>query len=243
MCMSNSSMSEDESTEARKVTAVLVAIVLFTSALSFVGIAGGYYNAYAQDTGNNNDNNLDVQVTKPAPELTIQWWQWVASIPEEENPVTDKTGEDCSQGDFGDIFFLAGTAGGRAKRECIISEGQSILIPISVGLCIKETPEETESSLNALCSAILGQPKSLELIIDGQEIGNLQDYRVKVSSFFTVDAVEGNIFGLEPGSYQAVSDGYWVLIEGGLPAGEHTIEFVGKLHGFKVAVTYEITVI
>ena len=37
---------------------------------------------------------------------------------------------------MGDIFFLVGTLGGSAERECTISEGQDILIPIINRICI-----------------------------------------------------------------------------------------------------------
>jgi hypothetical protein len=71
--------------------------------------------------------------------------------------------------------------------------------------------------------------------------------------FFTIDAVDDNIFeplGLSAGSYDAVADGYWALIED-LPVGEHDITTVGKEHGhlssgekwdFKTQVTYHLTV-
>src|SRR5687768_8585750 len=127
--MSNSSISEYGSRMAaaasREVMGVLVAIVLVVSALSFAGIGGYDNSAYAQDNSNNNNNNnnnLDVQITEPTPELTVQWWQWILSYPVDENPGTDTTGEDCSKGDFGDTFFLAGTFGGKAERECTITE-------------------------------------------------------------------------------------------------------------------------
>jgi hypothetical protein len=90
--MSSSSFSEGGST-ARNVMGVLVAVVLVASALSSFAGMNGYYSAYAQDSSNNS-NNLDVQVTKPTPELTAQWWQWILSIPADENPLTDTTGED-----------------------------------------------------------------------------------------------------------------------------------------------------
>src|SRR5918995_5605405 len=146
--MSNSSISEHGSSAApaRKVTGVLVAIVLIVSALQFTGIGGGAYTAYAQANRNNN-NNLDVQITEPTPELTAEWWQWLLSFPVDENPATDTTGEDCSKGDFGDTFFLAGTLGGKAERECTITEGQDILIPIVNTICIKTEPPETQESL------------------------------------------------------------------------------------------------
>ena len=252
--MSKLSISEGGSTAARKVTGVVVAVVVVVaSALSFVGIGGYYYNAYAQDNNNNNSNNLDVQVSKPSPELTAEWWQWIMSIPADENPTTDTTGEDCSQGDFGDIFFLAGTLGDKAERECTITEGQDILIPIVNTICIKTEEEETEESLLAICTDITDQTKNLKLRIDGKYVRNLESYRVTNSEFFTIEAVENNIFqplGLPAGTYEAVADGYWVLIEG-LSAGEHTITVDGKQHGhtsalgkwdFRTQVTYHLTV-
>jgi hypothetical protein len=255
--MSNSSISEGRSTAARKAMGMLVAVVVVASALSFAGIGGYHYNAYAQDSGNNNNNNnnnLDVQISKPSPELTAQWWQWIMSIPADDNPTTDTTGEDCSQGDFGDTFFLAGTLGGKAERECTITEGQDILIPIVNTICIKTEEEETEESLLAICTDITDQTKNLKLRIDGQYVRNLESYRVTNTEFFTIEAVENNIFqplGLPAGTYEAVADGYWVLIEG-LSAGEHTITVDGKQHGhtsalgkwdFRTQVTYHLTVV
>jgi hypothetical protein len=248
--MSNSSISEGRSTAARKAMGMLVAVVVVASALSFAGIGGYYYNAYAQDSGNNN-NNLDVQISKPSPELTVQWWQWIMSFPVDENPGTDTTGEDCSKGDFGDIFFLAGTFGGKAERECTITEGQDILIPIVNTICATNTGETAESLL-AQCAEITAQTRNLKLIIDRNQVRNLEDNRVTAESLFTVVLPENNVFGLDAGtSIDAVADGYWVLLEG-LSAGEHDITIFGIQHGqlssgekwdIKSQVTYHLTVV
>ena len=251
--MPNSSISEVWNTAAvRKVTGVLVSAVVVMSALSFTGI-GDYYNAYAQDNrnNNNNNNNLDVQITEPTPELTVQWWQWIMSFPVDENPGTDTTGEDCSKGDFGDTFFLAGIFGGKAERECRITEGQDILIPIVNTICATISGETVESLL-AQCAEITEQTRNLKLIIDRNQVRNLEDNRVTVESLFTVsDLPENNLFGLSAGSsVDAVADGYWVLLEG-LSAGEHDITIFGIQHGqlssgdkwdVKSQVTYHLTI-
>jgi hypothetical protein len=67
-------------------------------------------------------------------------------------------------------FFLAGTLGGKAERECTITEGQDILIPIVNTICIKTEEEETEESLLAICKDITDQAKNLQLIIDGKHV-------------------------------------------------------------------------
>ena len=43
---------------------------------------------------------------------TEKWWQWVLSIPEDKNPLNDQTGKNCSTAQSGNVWFLAGTAGG-----------------------------------------------------------------------------------------------------------------------------------
>jgi hypothetical protein len=148
-----------------------------------------------------------------------------------------------------DVFFLAGTAGGKVERECTISEGQAILIPIVNVINIKTLEEETEELLFAQAEEILAQNRNLKLIIDGERIRDLESYKVANPTFFTVELPENNLFGISSGSYEAVEVGYWVLIEG-LSAGEHTITVDGKSHGqtslgkidFRTQVTYHLTV-
>lgn len=145
--------------------------------------------------------------------------------------------------------FWGGGEGGKVERDCTVTEGQVILIPIVTVLCFN-SEGETHESLLAQCTEIVDQTKNPLLIIDGNKVRNLESYRVTNPSFFTVDFPENNIFEPTPaGSYDAVADGYWVLIEG-LSAGEHDITMVGKLHGqssfgkidFRTQVTYHLTV-
>lgn len=49
-----------------------------------------------------------------------KWWQWAQSIPEENSPTGDETGEKYSQDQSGPVWFLAGTRGGSAVRDCTI---------------------------------------------------------------------------------------------------------------------------
>lgn len=229
---------------------VLVVVALITPALLlFTGM--GYYNniagvvvnkAYAQDNG------LDFQVTRPTADLTRDWWQWVLSFPADENPLTDRTGEECDKGDFGDTFFLVGSLGGRVERDCTTTEGQDILIPIVNTICATITGETAEELLEQ-CREIIDQTRNLQLRIDRNEVftpQNLRDNRVTVEELFTVELPEDNLFGLPAGTtIEAVADGYWAQIEG-LSAGEHTLRVIGVIGGtighFNVDVTYHLTV-
>ena len=63
-------------------------------------------------------------------ELSAAWWQWLLAIPTAESPTVDSTGENCGVNQEGPVWFLAGTTGGSAVRNCIIPAGKAILFPI-----------------------------------------------------------------------------------------------------------------
>jgi hypothetical protein len=162
---------------------------------------------------------------------------------------------------MGDIFFLVGTLGGSAERECTISEGQDILIPIINRICIdkpgafgaeprdffppKERPGKPATSCQENVENFIDQASNLEVTIDGVSIENLQDFRV-LSYPFPLKVQEDDLFGVlfevPPGTYISISDGYWIVVES-LPEGEHTIHFAGQAPGLTVDVTYHLTVV
>lgn len=221
---------------------ILVVALIIAPLLSSVAVA----NAQEQE------QQEDVSVMEPARQLTSRWWQWVLSIPPEDNPLLDTTGESCQEGDMGDVFFLVGTVGGSVERECTISEGQEILIPIFNSICFDlpggfdpDLPGQFSrprgpDSCEEQVESFIDQASNLELTIDGVSIENLEDFRVQ-SNPFPIKLPEDNIIGLPSGTYFGISDGYWVIVES-LPEGEHTIEFGGQAPGFTVDVTYHLTV-
>src|SRR5919108_3069686 len=107
----------------KRTTATTIGVVM---AISVSLLALGPIN-FVPQAAQAQEQQQDISVKEPTRKLTVQWWQWVLSIPSEDNPLLDTTGEKCQAGDMGDIFFLVGTFGGSAERECTISEGQEIL--------------------------------------------------------------------------------------------------------------------
>ena len=70
----------------------------------------------------------------PYREWTGRWWQWALSTPKSVNPLEDRTGKYCAEGQGGPVWFLAGTTGNThsSKRKCIVPYSKAILFPIIV---------------------------------------------------------------------------------------------------------------
>jgi hypothetical protein len=60
--------------------------------------------------------------------ITARWWQWVLSIPADNNPTLDTTGQDCMVGQQGPIWFLTGANFGgetpHLTRSCSMPAGE-----------------------------------------------------------------------------------------------------------------------
>src|SRR5215472_7436667 len=68
--------------------------------------------------------------TDPLQGLSVEWWQWVYSIPVSDNPLADATGAHCMVGQRGEVWFLVGNGGGTTTRTCTIPEGVELFFPV-----------------------------------------------------------------------------------------------------------------
>lgn len=62
------------------------------------------------------------------------WWQWVSNFPAAEDPILQDGSVDCSAGQSGKVWYLAGTFGGAAERTCSIKKGKAIFFPLINGI-------------------------------------------------------------------------------------------------------------
>jgi hypothetical protein len=180
---------------------------------------------------------------------TAKWWQWAHSIPTENNPMLDETGEDCTQAQnqTGPVWFLAGTGAGSAERTCTIPAGKAILLPIINSANVR-TAGETNEELLAGVKELEDKVTTLEASIDGTPLQNLWNYRIQ-SPFFNETLPKDNVLGVPEGTYLAVADGYWLFLEP-LPPGQHEIRLHGAIidptaisptPSFETVVTYHLT--
>jgi hypothetical protein len=196
---------------------------------------------------------------KPWYEWVQRWWQWCYSEPYEKSPVYDRVGESCTKGQiYEDVWFLAGTFGGKAERKCRISNRRSIFFPILNDIISFATDPylKTEQQLRSYANADLDETKFLYVNIDGSELKDLKQYRID-TPIFEIRLPSQQQPEQSYVTTKAVSDGYWIFLEP-LPIGEHRIQFIGEklefdkirestdksiqLPTFRVEVKYNLTV-
>lgn len=160
---------------------------------------------------------------------TANFWKWVISIPQQNNPNNDPTGQKCAISQNDKVWYLAPTFGGTAERTCTIPAGKPILFPLLVGECnYLENPElKTESQLRTCAMQGNEGSRSMEVTIDGVKLKNLENYRVQSPSF-NVTWPENNFSSVKPGTTNAVSDGFWVFLKP-LSPGKHELEFSASI--------------
>jgi hypothetical protein len=177
-------------------------------------------------------------------EWTAKWWQWILSIPADDNPARDMDGTLCGINQSGPVWFLAGTLGGNAERSCTIPSGKSILLPVlNYGATLADEPAiKTEEELLSLSKLEMDVISDIRINLDGVELYDLQKYRVP-SVMFDVNLPENNLFGGNQGPTRGVSDGYWLFLKP-LSKGKHEIRSFGScLDGrVNIGVRYHINI-
>jgi hypothetical protein len=189
-------------------------------------------------------------------EWGAQWWQYVLGIPANENPLFDNTGAQCGLGQWGEVFFLVGTAttGPVVRKNCKVPADTGLFFPIINISCAVPEDGSTAKDIEKVCSDIIDQvdKKSLFLTIDGKSVPNLENFRASEFFSFTGSAhgpyeTTGCVQELQPcyADFRATafSDGYWAMLNP-LSLGKHTIHFGASIPpSFTVDVTYELKVV
>jgi hypothetical protein len=154
---------------------------------------------------------------------TTKWWQWFIGIPNSQQPFPDTTGEKCGVTQAGPVWYLVGAAG-KAERNCTIPSDKAILFPILNTECsYSETPTlKTEQDLRK-CAVESNKDAVLKASLDNIEIKNLDKYRV-TSNVFNVTYPNDPVFPTNSNFSQAVSDGWFIMLEP-LKPGKHELKF------------------
>jgi len=164
-------------------------------------------------------------------EWSGEWWKWFLSIPTDNNPINDPTGENCAAGQNGPVWMLVGAGGGKAERTCVVPAGKAILIPAITTECAFAE----DASLKTVDDLIACAGDDQDLVQETRSSLNARDipnYRV-MSPLFSFTFPADNVFSAPEGPTQAISDGYWVMLTP-LPPGEYELHTVGVLVDYTV---------
>jgi len=153
------------------------------------------------------------------------------------------------------VFSLAGAGGSKkVDRTCTVPADTPIFFPVSNVVCSEAftgfQPEPDPTPLDTACAEpfttdTIEPPSKWSATLNKQD---LEQQRIASGLFdWTIVFPNNPFLGFVPGTYESASDGLWVYLEEGLPAGEHTIVSGGKYKDtpfghFKGArVTYHLT--
>jgi hypothetical protein len=182
-------------------------------------------------------------------EWSAKWWQWIRSIPDlpgQPNPLRSTGRIDCSIGQAGPVFFLAGTTGGDpVERTCKrpVPAGKALFLSPLNFLFYNDLndppPPVTEAEKRDLLDSIISDSRpgpfnsracNIVITVDGVStvFSALTTARTQ-SPAFRLAIGEHDVFGGTAGSVDrsAVSDGFWVMLR--LPKGRHTLHVQGAL--------------
>ena len=182
-------------------------------------------------------------------EWGARWWQWAGETPTSSNPLA---GADCSGGQDGHVWFLAGVLGtGGDERTCSVPTGTALFLPIinAAYFAFLNDPPATRTEefvrTHAVCLA-----DSVSATIDGTPVANAQSYYVSAqqSPLFDVQLPADNVFGLtEADAHQlllspSAHSGYYLFVRP-LSPGTHTLEWQGSGACGEQDVSYTIQVV
>ncbi len=174
--------------------------------------------------------------------LSVAWWQYTLAQPAASNPLQDPTGAGCRVGQSGPVFFLVGTIGtGEATRDqCTVRGRKALFFPLLNAFDV-HVPGDGLDTPELVWEDFLSfgfRADQLRARVDGVRIKSLNPrttpYRACAAPIadcarpFSLTLPEGNLFGIDAGTYApAVADGFYLLLAP-LKAGTHTIEFGGS---------------
>lgn len=159
---------------------------------------------------------------------SAKWWQWAVSIPLDKSPFDDPTGERCGTSQHDPkVWFLAGTSGGEATRTCQVPAGKGIMFTVINVRCdyFVDKVSKTDDDLRKCAKDDQDTVNVLNATVDGKAIQHLDRFRVQ-SPLFNITLPPNNIAGVSPGTTQAISDGWFIILKP-LQVGEHEIRSYG----------------
>jgi hypothetical protein len=200
----------------------------------------------------------------PKEKLVKAWTQWAMELPWSTGPINDPSGASCAMGQSGSVWFLAGTSGGPATRDCTIPHDKKLFFPlVNSWWALSEEFYPTEEDREAIVPEILAHFQdnlahtcTLTLRLDGEDVIDggfddmVDDIYMQTNNPFDVVLNPADHYmspwGITGGPMTMMASGHWARL-GPLTPGDHVLEFGGSLcEGeelwFETSVTFNLHV-
>jgi hypothetical protein len=177
-------------------------------------------------------------------EWTTQWWRWFFSIPKQNHPAYDGTGDMSNvKQDDPNVWFLAGTIGGKAERAIAIPSHKAVLCPvINVAISHSEDPRlKTDAQLTSFAKSNIDDIVIKEANVDGVDLEISENHRVRCPPF-DFSFPTNNIYGVQDGLSRGAGDGYWIFLKP-LNSGEHNIQTSGSCLSGRIQIEVKVNLI
>ncbi len=158
-------------------------------------------------------------------EWSARYWQWGLGLPgDADHPFLDSSGFDVTDGQSGEVWFLASPFG-TVQRTCTIPADTALFVGMlnSEWSSLEGFPTEQEQTDTAIYFG--DHIVDLSCTLDGMPVENLGAFRF-LSPQFTFSAPTPWIFGATGGTGTAVADGYYVFLKP-MDAGPHVLHYSG----------------
>jgi hypothetical protein len=177
-------------------------------------------------------------------EWSGDWWSWVLQFPSAINPLFSEGDVDCTLGQSGKVWFLAGNFGGENDRSCDIPHGKALFLPIMNVVLLPETGD-TEEELRESAKLNVDGADVVDCTVDGTPCIYTQLLVRTQSPAFNIEVTADSLlaeFGFDLGDlFPSIADGWWVMLPP-LTPGAHDVRLHGHNAGFEVDVTYHLFV-
>lgn len=158
-------------------------------------------------------------------EWTAKWWQWNMGMPNATHLRENFDSKNCNMDQDGPVWFLPDGLNGKEVRSCTIPSDKAVLVPLLTGNCDDDNPQSPMSDEDLIkCASEGGDYSTISATLDGVPLKNLSEYKIS-SPYFNMTVPKDNVFKNIPGTYRAVSDGWYVFLEP-LSQGTHELNLV-----------------
>lgn len=189
---------------------------------------------------------------------TQDWWTWTLQSPFATSAQLDTTGAFASSGNFGSMFFLAGSFTSSdvpVTRTFDVPANTPLLVPVLNNIAIQFTGKGPDPLTggkgggNIVTTDWMKSVTDLFLKIDGQSVSSseLQSDLIRTDWFSAGTTQPGSLaeaFGIVGDISPSKSVGYWAVVKGFAAGTTHTIEFGGKTSaGFSLDIKDTVTAV